>query len=195
MKLGEGGEAFFVFETTDNIPPSLQTSPIVSPAGSPSDLGADSGLPASLPEPPYLDLSTDGKARDDPATSQDSYVRTLSRAARAQSDLGALHISCGWLVSNTWQEISRLYQSPQMARQMEMLPHRGRLVITSFRRSLSDQLPRSSSPCLERPWALSMTPRLSKPQFQLQPSTLGRKSLHWGNRIQIVLLLCHTMTQ
>ncbi|CAI4218642.1 unnamed protein product [Parascedosporium putredinis] len=32
MKLGEGGEAFFVFETTDTIPASLQTSPISSPA-------------------------------------------------------------------------------------------------------------------------------------------------------------------
>ncbi len=32
MKLGEGGEAFFVFETSDNIPQNLQTSPISSPA-------------------------------------------------------------------------------------------------------------------------------------------------------------------
>ncbi len=36
MKLGEGGEAFFVFETSDNIPKSLQTSPISSPAASPA---------------------------------------------------------------------------------------------------------------------------------------------------------------
>ncbi|KAF5027761.1 hypothetical protein F66182_139 [Fusarium sp. NRRL 66182] len=36
MKLGDGGEAFFVFETTDNIPQSLQTSPLVSPASSPA---------------------------------------------------------------------------------------------------------------------------------------------------------------
>ncbi|KKF95747.1 Nuclear elongation and deformation protein 1 [Ceratocystis platani] len=35
MKLGEGGEAFFVFETTDNIPQALQTSPLASPAASP----------------------------------------------------------------------------------------------------------------------------------------------------------------
>ncbi|KAJ1327901.1 lipin, N-terminal conserved region [Microdochium nivale] len=31
MKLGEGGEAFFVFETTETIPQSLQTSPLASP--------------------------------------------------------------------------------------------------------------------------------------------------------------------
>ncbi|KAF2751599.1 nuclear elongation and deformation protein 1 [Sporormia fimetaria CBS 119925] len=35
MKLGEGGEAFFVFETTANIPAELQTSPLTSPAASP----------------------------------------------------------------------------------------------------------------------------------------------------------------
>jgi phosphatidate phosphatase LPIN len=35
MKLGEGGEAFFVFETSAAIPAELQTSPIASPASSP----------------------------------------------------------------------------------------------------------------------------------------------------------------
>ncbi|KAK3362665.1 Lipin/Ned1/Smp2-domain-containing protein [Lasiosphaeria hispida] len=56
MKLGEGGEAFFVFETTDTIPQSLQTSPLVSPASSPplhaQQLGA-----AGLQEPETLDLN------------------------------------------------------------------------------------------------------------------------------------------
>src|ERR1700761_5036411 len=35
MKLGEGGEAFFVFETNESVPEALQTSPLVSPATSP----------------------------------------------------------------------------------------------------------------------------------------------------------------
>jgi phosphatidate phosphatase LPIN len=35
MKLGEGGEAFFVFQTDGDIPEEMQTSPIVSPAQSP----------------------------------------------------------------------------------------------------------------------------------------------------------------
>ncbi|KAJ3477865.1 hypothetical protein NLG97_g8723 [Lecanicillium saksenae] len=43
MKLGEGGEAFFVFETTDTIPESMQTSPLVSPASSPP-LGPDESV-------------------------------------------------------------------------------------------------------------------------------------------------------
>lgn len=35
MKLGEGGEAFFVFQTEGDIPEHMQTSPIVSPTQSP----------------------------------------------------------------------------------------------------------------------------------------------------------------
>ena len=35
MKLGEGGEAFFVFQTEGDIPEEMQTSPLVSPDQSP----------------------------------------------------------------------------------------------------------------------------------------------------------------
>lgn len=56
MKLGEGGEAFFVFETTDDVPAALQTSPLVSPSSSPKPpAGADLD-PSSLQEPDDLDL-------------------------------------------------------------------------------------------------------------------------------------------
>lgn len=57
MKLGEGGEAFFVFETTDNIPKSMQTSPIVSPASSPPFEPQQPGLQ----DPEAFDL--DGESR------------------------------------------------------------------------------------------------------------------------------------
>ncbi|KAG5997237.1 hypothetical protein E4U52_004670 [Claviceps spartinae] len=57
MKLGEGGEAFFVFETTDTVPESLQTSPLVSPASSPA-LGPEEA-PAGLSDPDPLDLEHD----------------------------------------------------------------------------------------------------------------------------------------
>ncbi|KAK2594991.1 lipin Ned1 [Conoideocrella luteorostrata] len=57
MKLGEGGEAFFVFETTENVPESLQTSPLVSPASSPG-LGPEEGL-SELNDPDVLDLDQD----------------------------------------------------------------------------------------------------------------------------------------
>jgi phosphatidate phosphatase LPIN len=55
MKLGEGGEAFFVFETTDNIPQSLQTSPLASPVSSPP-LNAQQSY-SGLQEPESLDLN------------------------------------------------------------------------------------------------------------------------------------------
>jgi phosphatidate phosphatase LPIN len=60
MKLGEGGEAFFVFETTDNIPQSLQTSPLVSPASSPP-LGPDDDE-HGLQDPDDLQLDEDSRS-------------------------------------------------------------------------------------------------------------------------------------
>ncbi|MCJ1468103.1 hypothetical protein MMC07_006730 [Pseudocyphellaria aurata] len=60
MKLGEGGEAFFVFETSGDIPESLQTSPIVSPATSPQGVVQDSIPSSALQEPDFLDLSIEG---------------------------------------------------------------------------------------------------------------------------------------
>ncbi|KAL4806509.1 Lipin/Ned1/Smp2-domain-containing protein [Aspergillus unguis] len=77
MKLGEGGEAFFVFETTDEIPASMQTSPIISPLTSPK-MRSEESLP-SLQEPEYLDLDL-SKGADHPPL--------VSRASRATSDLG-----------------------------------------------------------------------------------------------------------
>ena len=55
MKLGEGGEAFFVFETKETIPQDLQTSPLASPASSPSLSPETSSLPG-LQEPELLEL-------------------------------------------------------------------------------------------------------------------------------------------
>lgn len=59
MKVGEGGEAFFVFETTENIPQSLQTSPLVSPASSPKLNAQQPGQP-TLQEPDALNLNEGG---------------------------------------------------------------------------------------------------------------------------------------
>ncbi|EAS32219.2 nuclear elongation and deformation protein 1 [Coccidioides immitis RS] len=57
MKLGEGGEAFFVFETANDVPESLQTSPVVSPAASPKHAPFDGDMSADS-EPEFLDLSS-----------------------------------------------------------------------------------------------------------------------------------------
>ncbi|WDK11254.1 hypothetical protein CGRA01v4_02533 [Colletotrichum graminicola] len=58
MKLGEEGEAFFVFETSDTIPRDLQTSPLVSPASSPP-LNPENPSSPSLGEPELLDLDSE----------------------------------------------------------------------------------------------------------------------------------------
>jgi phosphatidate phosphatase LPIN len=59
MKVGEGGEAFFVFETSDRIPREMQTSPLVSPMASP-DPGA-TGEQNLEPEPLDLGATDDDK--------------------------------------------------------------------------------------------------------------------------------------
>ena len=91
MKLGEGGEAFFVFETSASIPESLQTSPIVSPAASPSHLSMHkSESDGALQEPEFLDLSASNPSRRRPVSAviQPGSMSMLEGGSRAQSDLG-----------------------------------------------------------------------------------------------------------
>ncbi|GFF41806.1 nuclear elongation and deformation protein 1 [Aspergillus udagawae] len=89
MKLGEGGEAFFVFETSDEIPASLQTSPLVSPAASPRTR-SEEDLPSSLQEPEFLDLEKSSATAHSQDVKAGSDIPLLSRGVRASSDLGAM---------------------------------------------------------------------------------------------------------
>lgn len=58
MKLGEGGEAFFVFETTTSVPEAMQTSPVVSPVTSPEMRPSSPTAPSlSEADPDPLELS------------------------------------------------------------------------------------------------------------------------------------------
>ena len=91
MKLGEGGEAFFVFETSDEIPEALQTSPLISPTTSPQALSAQDPASAVLQEPDYLDLTTVGdKKRPSSSVLQRKGVSASGLEQRAQSELGML---------------------------------------------------------------------------------------------------------
>ena len=63
MKLGEGGEAFFVFETSEAIPAELQTSPLTSPASSPEQKPVEPPSNRELPELEPLDLDGSGSVR------------------------------------------------------------------------------------------------------------------------------------
>lgn len=89
MKLGEGGEAFFVFETSDDIPESLQTSPLVSPAISPQSFSAQDTPTGELQEPDFLDLTTEGrKSRSGSSGAPEVRRPVFSAERRAQSELG-----------------------------------------------------------------------------------------------------------
>ncbi|KAK9475280.1 Lipin/Ned1/Smp2-domain-containing protein [Dipodascopsis tothii] len=58
MKLGDGGEAFFVFETDTDVPQDLLTSPVLSPSPSAASSPAPNEAGGGLQEPDYLDLSS-----------------------------------------------------------------------------------------------------------------------------------------
>lgn len=89
MKLGEGGEAFFVFETSDDIPESQQTSPVVSPVTSPPDIAfrSDNGTGA-LQEPEFLDLNTSVVRHNSDRNQDDGFSALLAESGRAKSDIG-----------------------------------------------------------------------------------------------------------
>ena len=84
MKLGEGGEAFFVFETTEDIPAALQTSPPVSPEISPKPQPTESIPSIDLPEPEPLDLAVEGTRTRRNTLKEAVFQSDL----RASSDLG-----------------------------------------------------------------------------------------------------------
>lgn len=88
MKLGEGGEAFFVFETTDDVPASLQTSPLVSPSGSPKPSAGAGADASSLQEPDDLDLDKTNHTVAKNDSKNSSGVPIRSPEQRASSDLG-----------------------------------------------------------------------------------------------------------
>lgn len=118
MKLGEGGEAFFVFETSDDIPDSLQTSPVVSPTGSPRSQ-SESELSSSLQEPDYLDLDVSPNASE----SKPADI-PLSRNLRASTDLGTI------------APLSRSFDTPELG-----MSHLGPLGLGSGKLNRSDSEP------------------------------------------------------
>nr|POF17006.1 nuclear elongation and deformation protein 1 [Quercus suber] len=95
MKLGEGGEAFFVFETKDEVPEALQTSPLVSPVTSPQMRPSAPNTPA-LQEPNPFELEAPapglsaGAKRREHSKSTSGILSTQTNAIKAYSDAGRL---------------------------------------------------------------------------------------------------------
>ncbi len=108
MKLGEGGEAFFVFETSDEIPESLQTSPVISPATSPQSLvEQDVASVPTLQEPEFLDLNIDGTS-DRGRDKAERARPMLSDASRTKSYFGKCYLILRVFKSN---DVSRCIHS------------------------------------------------------------------------------------
>lgn len=90
MKVGEGGEAFFVFETENDIPKEMQTSPVISPISSPGSLMNGKSNGDGLQEMEFLDLNnTNNINASDP---------TLHRRSQSEEpeDLIQRPKSAGW---------------------------------------------------------------------------------------------------
>jgi phosphatidate phosphatase LPIN len=85
MKLGEGGEAFFVFETSASVPEALQTSPLVSPAQSPEFTSTES---SALAEPDAFHL--DSLSATLPPNTAPSYTRREHAKSIAAIDFNPL---------------------------------------------------------------------------------------------------------
>ncbi|CAK7270213.1 lipin Ned1 [Sporothrix epigloea] len=135
MKLGEGGEAFFVFETTDDIPQSMQTSPISSPVSSPSLGPQTPPMAAALPalqEPSLLALDsidpTSGKPRSATLTSTHTAAHGIPVSGVQQKN-GLLtplsaspEIYAGRPRSGDWSSLAQRSQSDDILRQSARRP-------------------------------------------------------------------------
>ncbi|KAK3713358.1 lipin Ned1 [Vermiconidia calcicola] len=95
MKLGEGGEAFFVFETQEDVPEALQTSPPVSPASSPQ-LQPSVPVPPALQEPDPFELET-AVAEGGQASKRNKHVKSASESIPPPQSPGKAHSDVGRL--------------------------------------------------------------------------------------------------
>jgi len=91
MKLGDGGEAFFVFETSSQVPEALQTSPLVSPATSPVARPITPSSDASFRDPDFLDLDDANVKKAGVAIPKPAPIPLQTRE-RSQSDYGGIYI-------------------------------------------------------------------------------------------------------
>ena len=113
MKLGEGGEAFFVFETSDDIPEALQTSPLVSPVLSPKSQLEQGQASPGLQEPEYLDLdSQTRKHRPSSHSNPDMPASWLLEERRTQSYTGKVCQPIPLVVVNLARHFDTAFKLP-----------------------------------------------------------------------------------
>lgn len=112
MKLGEGGEAFFVFETTDDIPLSQQTSPLVSPTSSPTSSPRGS---STLQEPEFLDLTASSAESSPPVLGQSLHDKDSDFILNKQASDGALHTTASAIA-----EPDALYRANALSKKLSV---------------------------------------------------------------------------
>ncbi|KAI1419873.1 LNS2-domain-containing protein [Xylaria sp. FL1777] len=116
MKLGEGGEAFFIFETSDKIPQSLQTSPLVSPETSPSLAPTErTGVPNNLQEPDLLQLDGEGARRRESSITRPG-LNVLPphqlRSGVSAPTVSSPELDGGYPSSRNWLDVPNRSRSP-----------------------------------------------------------------------------------
>ncbi|KAL9115836.1 MAG: hypothetical protein Q9227_000204 [Pyrenula ochraceoflavens] len=121
MKLGEGGEAFFIFETTENIPKALQTSPLVSPANSPPFQSTDDVSTKALQEPTYLDIESNGRPPLSTTASSPTVPPTLVDSSHSRRDQALLDDTLLMPESFSWPG-SKIPPTLERSASEEMLP-------------------------------------------------------------------------
>lgn len=180
MKLGEGGEAFFVFETTENIPEALQTSPLISPAGSPPNVVADQAA-TQLTEPTYLDITENGATKtsstptgspqksDTPTSPEESALGSNQRSPYgALPDALSLELSSSSLPGTHLLSPSTLERSASE----EALPVTNKGDFERFRRERSAPMPDPDLVEIPRP---ASPPTLHPKQAIDRAMTLSKK--------------------
>ena len=190
MKLGEGGEAFFVFETTENIPEALQTSPLISPASSPSNLVADQAA-TPLTEPTYLDITENGGAKNGltpttspPKSGTPPVPEESTLGSSPRSPYGVLSETLSVELSSTSLPGPQLHPPATLERSAseEILPFSNKEDFERFRREKS--APTSDPDVGEAPRPLS-PPSLRPKQALDRAMTLSKKLSSSNIRSQV----------
>jgi hypothetical protein len=162
MKLGEGGEAFFVFETSENVPRDLQTSPLSSPTTSPAPQPTDTTPSIELPEPEPLDLAADTQRVR--SASPDA-LGILPPHGKSQSDIGR-HLHLIYIADEMLTLHRRYHTSPRISRNIP--------TATSFWRLVW--------PCRPTQRALTIRHRRTPPFNQRSTTYLGQGSITASGR-------------
>lgn len=157
MKLGEGGEAFFIFETSGQVPEGLQTSPLVSPVSSPTQRPISPSIDSFTKEPEPLDLDAGDEKLS--ALSRPGVNPLTIPGRRAQSNVdGAKPAPDESLLSKSFPDESDL------ARRSE-----------SWSMSKASGLPFESTMLTGTDAATALPARITDPMRSTSPPTLPRE--------------------